>query len=552
MNDINVEFDQTVKEMFETFTRRDPVSATSLGIHSYDFLLPNGTLQAKLEDIQIMKAYLRNFEEFRNQQLTQDRGFDRDLAIDSLKLSLFFDDDLGIWRSSPEAPYTVGISLFLLVSREFAPLGDRLRSINRRIEAIPKFLRDSRERVTDPVELWIKLAIQATEGLPHLLEEVSALARESKFGQEGELTDATEKAINAVSVYREWLSEKIIPRARKDFAIGKDNFDKILRLRGLDINSDGILEFAYQALDKEKNRLRGLASEIRPGASIEEVKTIIKGKHPRTFQEALEAYRASIRDARGFILERKAFTIPDNEAVKVKETPTFMRSLVSTAAIFQPAKFDKDQISIYLITQHKDPKFLEEHNYYSIPNTTVHEAYPGHHLQGCCANKNASLIRLLAPFPVEFVEGWAHYCEEYMKELGFDDSLESRFEQTIGMVWRATRMILDVKLARGNISFEEAVDYLIEQTGMERQIAAIEVNEYAERPSYFLSYYLGKHMILKLKRDLMNKIGKNFDEKKFHDILLYSGSIPMRYVRRILQEAFNVKLGSTLIDIERT
>jgi hypothetical protein len=539
LNDSNVEFDQTVKEMFETLTRRDPVSATSLGIHRYDHLLPSGTLQAKLEDIEIMKAYLRDFEKFRNQQLTQDRGFDKDLAIDSLKLSLFFDDDLGIWRSSPEAPHTVGTSLFLLVSREFAPLGDRLRSINKRIEAIPEYLRDSRKRITDPVELWIKLAIQATEGLPQLLEEVAALARETKFGQEGELTDATEKAINAVSAYREWLSEKIIPRARKDFAIGKDNLDKILRLRGLDINSDGLLEFAYQALDKEKTRLRVLASQIKPGVSIEEVKTIIKTKHPNTFQEALEAYRASIRDARRFILERKAFTVPDNEAVKVKETPTFMMSLVSTAAIFQPAKFDKDQ-------------FLEEHNYYSIPNTTVHEAYPGHHLQGCCANKNASLIRLLAPFPVEFVEGWAHYCEEYMKELGFDDSLESRFEQTIGMVWRATRMILDVKLARGNISFEEAVDYLIEQTGMERQIATIEVNEYAERPSYFLSYYLGKHMILELKRDLMNKIGKSFDEKKFHDVLLYSGSIPMRYVRRIIQEAFNVKLSSPPIDPERT
>jgi len=533
--------------MFEALTHRDPVFATSLGIHSYDHLLPEGTLQAKLADIEIMKAYLRDFEGFRNRQLTADRGFDRDLAIDSLKLMLFFDDDLGLWRSSPEAPHTVGTSIFLLVTREFAPLTERLRNITKRIGAIPEFLRDSKERITDPVELLVKLAIQATEGLPHLLEEVAALARETRFDQEEELIGATEKATSAVSVYREWL-ENTIPRARKDFAIGKVNLDKILRLRGLKIDSDGILEFAYQALDKEKTKLRQLASDIKAGASIEEVKTIIKAKHPSTFQEALEAYRTSIRDARRFVLEKKAFRMPDNEAVIVKETPTFMRSLVSTAAIFQPAKFDKDQVSVYLITPHKDPRFLEEHNYYSIPNTTVHEAYPGHHLQGCCANTNTSLIRLLAPFPVEFVEGWAHYCEEYMKELGFDNSSQSRYEQTIGMVWRATRMILDVKLARGAISFEEAVRYLVEQTGMERQIATIEVNEYAERPSYFLSYYLGKHIILELKRELMNKSGKSFDEKKFHDLLLYSGSIPMKYVKRVIEEAFNVRLSSTLLE----
>ncbi|MEM3004798.1 MAG: DUF885 family protein, partial [Candidatus Bathyarchaeia archaeon] len=131
---------------------------------------------------------------------------------------------------------------------------------------------------------------------------------------------------------------------------------------------------------------------------------------------------------------------------------------------------------------------------------------------------------------------------EYMKEIGFDMSPEARFEQTADMVWRATRMILDIKLAKGEITHEEAVEYLIEQTGMERQIATVEVNEYAERPTYFLSYYLGKHMILKLRRDLMNKLGKNFDECKFHNVLLYSGSLPMRYIRRALEEAFNLKL----------
>lgn len=545
--DANTKFDQTEKKMFETLIGRDPLLATSLGIHDYDHLLPDGTLKAKLEDIEIARNYLKRIEEFEDAELTQERLFDKDLAIDSLKLSLFFDENLRLWSSSPEAPHTLGASLFLLLTREFAPIQDRLGKLNDRIQVIPRFLRDSRERIIDPVELWITLAIQATEGLPHLLEEIVTIAKDVKFSLRDDLTGVSEDATAAISDYKDWLSNKVLTRSRKNFAIGKKNFDKILELRGLGLSSDELLRFAYSALDKEKARLRELALKVRPGATVEDVKQMIKSRHPKSFREALEAYRRSIEASKNFIIERNVFRIPANEAVIVRETPKFMKSLVSTAAIFQPAKFDKDQISIYLITSHQDQKFLEEHNYHSIPNTTVHEAYPGHHLQGCCANANQSLIRLLTPFPVEFVEGWAHYCEEYMKDIGFDDSIEARFEQTIGMIWRATRMILDTQLARGEITFEAAVKFLVEQTGMERQIATIEVNEYAERPSYFLSYYLGKQMIQKLKRDVKEKLGEDFDERKFNDLLLYAGSIPMKYIRRAVQEAFNIGLSDDLL-----
>jgi hypothetical protein len=532
--------------MFETFLRRDPIFATSIGIHIYDDVLPSGTLQSKYEDIIIMKSYLKKFEELSNNTLIKEKMFDQDLAIDSLKLSLFLEDELRLWSSSPEAPDIVGTSLFLLLTRDFTSINERLESMTGRIDQIPDFLNESKQRITDPVKLWIRLAIHATEGLPYLLDEIIVHAKNVNYNNLQKLNQSSKDAKITINNYKEWL-EKILLNAREDFAIGKDKLDKILQLRGLGLSSNEILNFAYSALEEEKSRLTELSYKIKLGASIEEVKKIIKSKHPKNFKEVLDVYRKSIEDAKHYILEKKVFKIPANENVVVKETPQFMRHLVSTAAIFQPAKFDKDQLSLYLITPHNDTKFLEEHNYYSIPNTTVHEAYPGHHLQGCCANENPSLIRLLTPFAAEFVEGWAHYCEEYMKNIGFDNSSESRFEQTIGMIWRAARMILDIKLASGDISFDGAVNYLIEQTGMDKQVAFIEVNEYAEKPTYFLSYYLGKQMILKLKRDLMKQLGNNFNENKFHDVLLNAGNIPMRYVKRAVQESFDIKLDDRLL-----
>ncbi|MEM2106957.1 MAG: DUF885 domain-containing protein [Candidatus Bathyarchaeia archaeon] len=547
MRDVNVEFDLKVKEMFDTFIRRDPVLATSLGIHAYDHLLPDGSLKSKLEDIEIMKGFLKDFEELNSPMLTQDRRFDRDLAVDSLRLSILFDEELRFWSRSPEAPHTLGTALFLLLSRDFAPLNRRIEYLKGRIESTPKFLRDSMERVKDPVEILVRLAVHATDGLPNLLNEIIETARKVKFEWMGELTEAASRASISVKEYRDWLIEDVTPRSREDFAIGKVNIDRILELRGLGLTSDELLLFAYSALEKEKAKLMETAERIKPGATIEEVRRIVKANHPKTFDELIQAYRRTIQEAKSFIAKSGAFTLPENEDVIVDETPVFMRSLVSTAAIFQPAKFDEKQVSIYLITPHRDESFLQEHNYHSIPNTTVHETYPGHHMQGCCANMNPSLIRLLTPFPVEFIEGWAHYCEEYMKELGFDDTPESMFEQVEDMVWRVTRIILDIKLARGEITFDEAVNYLIEQTGMDRQVATIEVNEYVEKPTYFLSYYLGKHMILKLKKDLKERLGGGFDERRFHDILLYSGNLPMKYVRRMVMENLNVYLGGSLL-----
>ena len=532
--------------MFDTFLERDPIFATSIGIHTYDDILPSGTIKSKYEDIQIIEDYLRKFQKISNKELTKDRIFDRDLAIDSLKLSLFLENELRLWSSSPTAPDTVGTSLFLLLTKNFAPINKRLESMIGRIDQIPDFLSESKQRITDPVKLWINIAIHTTEGLPYLIDEIITHAKDVNYNNLEILSKSSKKAKIAISDYKKWL-ENIILNARTDFAIGKDKLDKILFLRRLGLTSNEILTFAYSALEEEKTKLNKLSSKIKLGASIEEVKKIIKSNHPKDFKEVLDTYRKSIEDTKHYILEKKLFKIPAIENIIVKETPKFMRNLVSTAAIFQPAKFDKDQLSIYLITPHNDDKFLEEHNFYSIPNTTVHEAYPGHHLQGCCANINPSLIRLLTPFPAEFVEGWAHYCEEYMKNIGFNDSPESRFEQTIGMIWRATRMILDVKLASGDISFDEAVKYLIEQTGMEKQVALIEVNEYAERPTYFLSYYLGKKMILKLKHDLIKQLGNRFNEEKFHDILLNAGNIPMQYVKRAVQESFDIKLSNRLL-----
>ena len=239
--------------------------------------------------------------------------------------------------------------------------------------------------------------------------------------------------------------------------------------------------------------------------------------------------------ARRHLVERDLVTVPDDERIDVVPTPEYLRNVVPFAAYFEPAAFDRDPKGIYIVTPSVggDPNAMREHNFSSISNTSIHEAYPGHHLQLDTARRKGSLTRLLADAP-EFVEGWGMYSELMMREHGFDDGPAFRVIMHTDAIWRACRIILDIRLHRGEISVEEATDFLVEQTNFERPNARAEVQWYTYRPTYPLSYLLGRTLLLGLRADEQARLGDRFSLKGFHDTLMRNGSLPISFHRRLL------------------
>jgi uncharacterized protein (DUF885 family) len=101
-------------------------------------------------------------------------------------------------------------------------------------------------------------------------------------------------------------------------------------------------------------------------------------------------------------------------------------------------------------------------------------------------------------------------------------------------IWRACRIILDIKLHRGQIGVDEATDFMVEQTGFERANAAAEVNRYTYTPTYQLSYLLGRVLLFRLREDEQRRLGAKFSLGRFHDALLSQGSLPISFQRRLL------------------
>jgi uncharacterized protein (DUF885 family) len=209
---------------------------------------------------------------------------------------------------------------------------------------------------------------------------------------------------------------------------------------------------------------------------------------------------------------------------------------VPFAAYFDPPKFDRQPSGIYIVTPAVggDANAMREHNFSSISNTSIHEAYPGHHLQLAVAAKHPSLTRLTTDAP-EFVEGWGMYSEQMMREQGFDDAANFRLNMYTDAIWRSCRIILDVRMHRGELTTDEAIELLVRETSFERANARAEVLRYTYTPTYQLSYLLGKVMLLQLRADEQRRLGSAFSLRDFHDALLRAGSIPVSFHRRLLQ-----------------
>jgi uncharacterized protein (DUF885 family) len=536
-----------VEARFRRVIRDNPIVGTYLGIHTEDDRLGDGSRDALLAELAAEKAHLAEVEGLEPTDLSETARFERDLEIHSVRRAIFDSEVVRTWERRSLALDTVGDALFLIFAQDYAPLADRLDSITGRLEAVPAYLEESRTRAVVPqVRIWQQLEIESAGDLPSFLDEILAAGNELPAAGRRRLTKAKDSATVALAGYLDWLKGSLAA-GTDEWALGRERYDQLVTLRAFDgLDADSILAIGEEQLASNRAARVAAAREIDPAADEATVVDRIKSDHPATFEEALDAYRDVMIRSRRHLIERDIVTVPDDERIDVIPTPDYLRNVIPFAAYFSPPKFDPKPKGIYIVTPSvgNDPNAMREHNYSSISNTSIHEAYPGHHLQLAVANRHPSLTRLLADAP-EFVEGWGMYSEQLMREQGFDDAPNFRLALYTDAIWRAARIILDVRMHRGELTVEEATDFLVAQTSFERANARAEVNRYTYTPTYQLSYLLGKVLLLQLRADEQKRLRSRFDLRAFHDTLLNNGSLPISFHRRLLRETIRAADASS-------
>ena len=535
----NEKFEELKKEMMAKFFEKNPAFASYLGLHDpYDYLLPKGDTAHIIENLKLLENYVKRMKENVDfNALSNANKIDWRVLEKTLDIGEFEFHEQRMHELYPDAFDAIGGILFLMITRDYAPLEKRIDAIIARLEKLPKYLEEFRSRfeATKPVKLWTEIAIESAQQIPGLFQFIVGSTKgkipESLHGRLAKVVTSLRQPLEK---HMRWL-HGLKSMTTEEWALGKEKFEKLIQLRDLGMTSEEIHQLGVKYLKELKEERAKIAAQIAPDMSVKEVMKMIESDAPKTFDDALKATREAMEGAKRFIVENDIATVYEEDKLIVEETPGFLAPIIPFAAMWMPSRFDKPMIGVYIVTRPKDIANLGKHlNYASVRNTAVHEAFPGHFLQGAISNRS-SIIHMFA-HATETVEGWAHYCEQMMMEHGFITSLESKLMQINDAIWRAVRIIVDVKLSRGEMSFDDAVNKLMEEAGMSREGATAEVRRYTQSPGYPLSYLLGKHLILKLREEVKQKMGTKYSEKFFHDTITANGHLPISLLRKVFDQ----------------
>jgi len=537
--DANKEFEAINWEMLQKFLEKNPGMATFIGFHEpYDELLGDASLKAVYENLELLEEWRRKVQgTIDYDALSDDNKIDWKVLDRAYALWKFGFDERRMYERDPEGLEGIGSVIFIMLVRNYAPLEKRVEGMASRLEKLPTHLQQFRTRFerSQQVKLWTEIAIEKCQRmLPFFQFLVGVTKGKTSEKLHQRLQTAVANLNQPLNEHLDWL-KSLLPNAQTGWALGKEKFEKLLELRQLGMTSEEIYQLGRKYLKDLKAEKARLAEQISPGKPVEEVLKQIQEDAPKTFEEVLELTRTATERAKQFLVDNDIATVDERDVLHVVETPAFLAPLIPFAALWLPGQFEKTQEGIYTVTRPKDMNDLgKDANYASIPNTAVHEGYPGHFLQTSRSNRSGSFVRHMGS-GTETIEGWAHYCEEMMLNHGFHKSPESKLIQVNEMIWRAVRVIVDVKLSQGEMSFDEAVNMLVQETGMSKNGAVAEVRRYTQSPGQPLSYLLGKHLILHLREEVKKRMGDKYSDKFFHDTMTENGYLPIALLRDVFQ-----------------
>lgn len=544
-------FPSLVREYIDDLHSRHPSLALSSGVHAWDDKLEDFSPLAIAEEVAAIRHFQSKIAKIPRLELGLSDLFDYQIISSNVSSRLLELEQIKAFERNP-AMYTEVLSTALLplVIFEYAPAEVRLKHLISKEKQIPRFLEDARANVHRPDATLLRVAIENNRGmlsfiqkeLPTAFKSVANPALKKDFSKSTRVaSEAIEKHIK--------LLEQIKPDPTPSFAIGLHNYEARLRYEeGIDMPVSALLKIADRELAKTQTEFRHTAALIDPNKSAATVWAEVQKEHPSPGTLVREA-RNRLERLRQFIQDKHIVGLPRDVHVEVSQSPDFMRW--STASMWTPGPFETRPLpSRYMITD-VDPswtdkqkqEYLASVNDAQLWTTSIHEAYPGHFVQGEYLNRVESVVRRTVAFlPGSFVEGWAHYTEQMMLDEGFGDGdPKLRLGQLADALLRLCRFECGIRLHTAGMTVQQATRFFIDNGYMGETPAKIEASRGTFDPLY-LVYSVGKLAILKMRSDYQHYQGDNFSLEDFHNRLLSNGYAPLWIQRQMLMPGDKGKL----------
>jgi uncharacterized protein (DUF885 family) len=540
----DAEFSRLADRYFDELVFRfDPVQATSAGFHQYDALLPSGSRAEIDSQIAALKKWEMDVRNFDPRGLSPSTAADRELVLAQIQSQLLALESIRPWEKNPDV-YSSGITtaVYTIMSRNFAPASERLKSVIARERLIPRVFTSARENLKNPPQVYTEVALEQLPGLVSFFQKDVPLAFQQVTDAPlvADFKKSNQGVIDALNSYQTWLKSDLLPRSHGDFRIGADNYRKKLSYDEMvDLPLDRLLEIGLENLHRNQAEFRRVAAQIDSKRPPQQILDDLEHDHP-TGDHLLQAFRDVLGGLRGFIETHHIVTIPSPVLPTLQETPPFMRAL-TTASMDTPGVYEKVAKEAYFNVTLPDarwtPKqveeYLEDFNRGTIISTATHEAFPGHYVQFLWLQGLSSKVRKLTGCGTNS-EGWAHYSEQMMLDEGYGNGdLKLRLGQLQDALLRNARYIAGIQMHTGKMTLDQATDFFVKEGYQTRPIAEKEAKRGTSDPTY-LVYTLGKLEILKLRDDYKRMKGPQYSLGEFHDAFMKQGDAPIKIVRRAL------------------
>ena len=547
-------FEKLSEDYLKGYLDWRPEFGVYLGLHEYDGKSSKYNKISIDAELERLKEYDKKLSGTDTASLSLKNYYDWKMLRLSIHNEIFSFEDLKVFTRNPMT-YARAVDLNIYIKRNFAPIEQRIKSIIAIENEVPKIYADAKANLQDTLAIpHIKLAIEVARGSASFLgnDLVVALKDVKNDSLMKAFTIANKKAIDVINEFAIFLEKEKLPKANNDYAIGKENFQKMLLYgEGITLSSDTILAIGMNELQKEQAAFNAAAKIINPNKKPVDVYNDMQKEHPTAQSLILDA-KKNIEAIRQFLIDKHIVTIPSDVRVRVTETPAYARA-TSTASMDTPGPFETKATEAYYYITPVDPKWtpkqqedwLSGFNRYDTDVTSIHEAYPGHYTQFLHLNaSDASKIQKIFG-SYAFVEGWAHYTEKMMLDAGYGnsgDSIEAakyRLAQSDQALCRICRLCVSINMHCKGMSVDQATNFFIDNWYQGDKPSRQEALRGTFDPGY-LFYTLGKLQILKLREDFKKQEGENYSLQKFNDAMLDNGMPPIQIMREILLKDKNI------------
>jgi uncharacterized protein (DUF885 family) len=430
------------------------------------------------------------------------------------------------WRRDPT--FYIGQTLTPIVEALTVPgpyNEAQSREILTRIDNVPSILEQAAQNLERPPAPFARVAAQALENIrPHLHQMASALARSTTIKAQ-DLYAATDRAADALEKYRAYL-QRLLPSLPNETALGRDAYVFFLRNVAMlpyppeQLLAAGRQEWdravAFETLEIQRNRN---APPLKLAANIDD------------WVKDAAAKELSIRK---FLDEHGILTVPDwLQHYTLRSMPEYLRALQGfgeTDDFTSPSRLNANCIR-YVTEPSKNLGYFWRATAQDPRPICVHEGIPGHYFQLCLSWKHENPIRRHY-YASTANEGIGFYAEEMMLQAGlFDDSPHTREIIYNFMRLRALRVEVDVRLALGQFTLDQAAKYLHDKVPMDTETAREEATAFSTGPGGAISYQIGKLQIVKFLADARLQQGDKFNLRAFHDFVWKNGNVPISLQR---------------------